>query len=172
MDYVVNGEMPQRRENVVAGIVGAFLFSLAGAVIYFVLHLVGYIASISGLIGAVCAVKGYSLFAKKESKKGVIIAAVISLLVIVLAWYLCMSYDIYDACKVWYETGEIDVSVSFIDAVRVTPEFLQEEPEIAGEYLGDLGVSALFWLIGCGSYLFGKFKNANKQPAQTPDVPQ
>lgn len=171
MDYVINGEVPQRRENVVAGIVGAFLFSLAGAVIYFVLHLVGYIAAVSGLIGAVCAVKGYSLFAKKESKKGIIIAAVISLLVIVLAWYLCLSYDIYDVYKAWYEAGEIDFSVSFIDAVRATPEFLQE-PDIAGEYLGDLGVSALFWLLGCGSYLFGKFKNANKQPAQTPDAPQ
>ena len=55
------------RENVVAGIVGAFLFSLAGGILWFLLYLMGFVAGISGLVGAVCAVKGYSVFSKKES---------------------------------------------------------------------------------------------------------
>ena len=61
------------KENVVAGIVGAFLFALAGGAVWFGLYMVGFIASISGLVGAVCAIKGYSVFAKKESVKGIII---------------------------------------------------------------------------------------------------
>ena len=76
------------RENVVAGIVGAFLFSLAGGILWFVIYLFGFIAGISGLVGAVCAIKGYSIFAKKESMKGIIISVIISLLVIVAAWYM------------------------------------------------------------------------------------
>ena len=45
-------------ENVIAGIVGAFLFSLVGGALWFVLGMIGIIASISGLVGAVCAMKG------------------------------------------------------------------------------------------------------------------
>ena len=89
------------KENVIAGIVGAFLFSLAGGVLWFVLYLFGFVAGISGLIGAVCAVKGYSIFAKKESIKGVVISVVIALLVMVLAWYLCIGYDVWDIHKYW-----------------------------------------------------------------------
>ena len=44
---------PEKRENVLGGIVGAFLFSLAGGVIWFQLDMVGFYAGISGLIGAV-----------------------------------------------------------------------------------------------------------------------
>ena len=77
MNNYIDNQNTEVSENVLAGIVGAFLFSLVGAAVYFILNLFGYIASISGLIGAVCAVKGYAVFAKKESKKGIIIAAII-----------------------------------------------------------------------------------------------
>ena len=60
-------EKKKTSENVIAGIVGAFLFSLAGGALWFVLYLLGFIAGLSGLVGAVCAIKGYSIFAKKES---------------------------------------------------------------------------------------------------------
>ena len=166
-EYRENGEAPEIRENVVAGIVGAFLFSLAGAAAYFLLHLIGYIASISGLIAAVCAVKGYAVFARKESKKGIVIAAVMALLIIVLAWYFCLAYDVYDAYKMWYETGEMDFSVTFIEAFRVAPSFL-EIPEIAGEYSKDLCLSILFCLIGGGSFIVNKMRNAGKTKTEQP----
>ena len=157
------------RENVVAGIVGAFLFSLAGAAIYFVLHLIGYIASISGLVGAVCAVKGYTVFSKKESKKGIVIATVVSLLVIVIAWYFCLAYDVYDAYKIGFETGETDFYFTFIESLRVAPLFL-EEPEISKAYFGDLALGLFFCLIGCGSYVVNKLKNTNKKNVTQPRV--
>lgn len=160
-NQVIINQNSEARENIIAGIVGAFLFSLAGAAIYFLLHLIGYIASISGLVGVVCAVKGYALFAKKESKKGVIIATVIALLVIVLAWYFCLAYDVYNAYKGFYEAGETDFYFTFAESVRVAPVLL-EEPEIATAYYGDLALGLLFCLIGCGSYVFNKLKNANK----------
>lgn len=133
MEKVVMDQSSDVKENVIAGIVGAFLFSLAGAAVYVLLNMVGYIASISGLVGAVCAVKGYSVFSKKESKKGIVIAAIISVLVIVLAWYFCMAYDLYDAYKSFYEVGETDFYYTFGEAVQVAPLFLTE-PEIARAY--------------------------------------
>ena len=158
-----------QNENVIAGIVGAFLFSLAGAVVYFLLYMVGYIAAISGLVGAVCAIKGYSIFAKKESIKGIIIASVISLLVMVLAWYFSLSYEIYDTYQSAFASGELDFTVSFIEAVRVTPDFL-EMPDVGPSCFKDLGISLLFCVIGSGSYIFTKIKNAKKQPVNTPVV--
>ena len=146
------------KENVIAGIVGAFLFSLAGGVLWFVLYLFGFVAGISGLIGAVCAVKGYSIFAKKESIKGVVISVVIALLVIVLAWYLCIGYDVWDIHKYWYETGEIDYTLTYSESVRAVSYYLAD-PEIGPTYLGDLGIGLLFCVIGGGSFVVNKVKN-------------
>ena len=149
------------RENVVAGIVGAFLFGLAGGVLWFVIYLLGFIAGISGLIGAVCAIKGYSVFAKKESVKGIIISVIIALLIIVLAWYLCLSYDVCIAYQDWYEAGEIDYTLTYFESVQVAHYFLSE-PEIGPAYWGDLGMGLLFCVIGGGSYVVNKIKGAKK----------
>ena len=84
-------------ENKIAGLCGALLFALGGGIIYFLLYQLGYISSISGLVGAVLAMKGYALFSKKESMFGVITSAVLALLVLVAAWYLCLAKDVYEA---------------------------------------------------------------------------
>lgn len=146
------------RENVVAGIVGAFIFSLAGGVVWFVLYLLGFVAGISGLIGAVCAVKGYTIFAKKESVKGVVIAVVMALLVMVLAWYFCLAYDICEVHKYWYENGEIDYTITFAEAMQISPLYLADA-EIGPLYLKDLGIGLLFCVIGGGSFVVNKIKS-------------
>ena len=145
------------RENVVAGIVGAFLFSLAGGVLWFVIYLFGFIAGISGLVGAVCAIKGYSIFAKKESMKGIVISVIISLLVIVAAWYMCFAYDIYTAYQEWFAAGEIDFTLSFADSVYNVPYFLSDS-EIGPAYIKDLIIGLVFCIIGGGSYVVNKMK--------------
>lgn len=169
MNNYLNDNNSEINENIVAGIVGAFLFSLAGAAVYFGLHLIGYIASVSGLIGAVCAFKGYTIFSKKETKKGLIISAVVSLLVIVIAWFFCLSYDIYDFYKISLEAGEIDVSVSFADSIRLAPVFL-EDPDISKAYFGDLALGLFFCLLGSGSFVITKLRNANKKNTENPQA--
>lgn len=149
-------------ENVVAGIVGAFLFSLAGGIIWFVLYQVGILAAISGLIGVVCAIKGYAIFGKRESTKGIIISTVIAFIVLVLSWYLCLSYDVYDACQLWFEEGEIEYAPTFFESISNAYLFL-EEPEIASAYFKDLGLGLLFCVIGAFGYVkaaIGKAKRA------------
>ncbi len=157
-------EQNEFKENVLAGIVGAFLFSLVGGALWFVFYLFGFIAAISGLIGAICAIKGYSIFAKKESTKGIIISVIIALLVMVLAWYLCLGYDIYNAYQDWYANGEIDFTLTFFEAVQAAPVFLADS-EIGPAYLGDLGLGLLFCVVGGGSYVVNKIKNSSKKKA-------
>lgn len=147
------------KENVLAGIVGAFLFSLVGGALWFILYMVGFIAGISGVVGVVCAVKGYSVFSKKESVKGVVISVIITVLVIVLAWYLCLAYDVFDAYQTWYENGEVDYTLNYFESIRVSHYFLAD-PEIGPAYFGDLAIGLLFCIVGGGSYVVNKIRNA------------
>ena len=73
-----------RKENIVAGVVGAFLGSLIGVVCTVVIGQLGYVAAISGLIMAVCALKGYELLGGTLSKKGVAVSAV---LILAMTWF-------------------------------------------------------------------------------------
>lgn len=135
-------------ENRLAGTVGAFLFALVGGIVYFLLWQVGFIASISGIISVICAMKGYEIFAAKKSKFGIVISAVMSALVIIIAWYLCLSFDVFKAYNEWYESGEIDYAITFADAVRGAYLFL-EEPDIASEYLVNLAIGIALCAVGC-----------------------
>ena len=159
---------PEVVENVLAGIVGAFLFSLVGGVLWFIIYRIGFIASISGLIGAICAIKGYCVFSKKESVKGIVISVVIALLVIVIAWYFCLAYDVYEAYRIWFEEGEIDYSITFFESVRGSHYYLTD-PEIAPAYFRDLALGLLFCVVGGGSYVVNKIKTAKqgKQKAES-----
>ena len=166
---IIENEQENVQENVVAGIVGAFLFALAGGAVWFGLYMVGFIAGISGLIGAVCAIKGYTVFAKKESVKGIIISVIIALLVIVIAWYFCLAYDVCDAYQMWYDAGEIDYTLTYFESVQVAHYFLAD-PEVGPAYWGDLGIGLLFCVVGGGSYVVNKIKNAKSKPGASTDV--
>lgn len=153
---VLNGEVLSEKknagtikeENILAGIVGAFLFSLVGGILWYVLYQIGFIAAISGIVAVICAIKGYSFFSKRESVKGIIISSVIAFFVIVLAWYACLANDVFLAYKEWYQAGDIDYEVTFFEAVKGAYLFL-EEPDIALAYLTDLGIGVLFCILGC-----------------------
>lgn len=152
------------RENVVAGLVGAFLFSLVGGALWFLLARVGFIASVTGLVGVVCAAKGYALFARKESVRGVIFASLIAILVLVAAWYLCFGYDIYEAHKEWYEAGEIEYMLTYAESVSAVPFYLQDS-QVGPGYIKDLALGLLFALIGGGSYVVNTIRNIKAKAA-------
>jgi hypothetical protein len=144
-------------ENVLFGVIGAFLFSLVGGVLYYVLYQIGYLAAISGIVGVVCALKGYAFFAKKESKKGIVISIIMAALVLVIAWYFCLSNDVYLAYQEWYANGEVDFTLTFFESVSVAYMFLLDAPA----YLGDLAISLLLAAVGCAGYVTKVFKKKN-----------
>lgn len=165
-DFTTTLPADKPKENMLAGIVGAFLFSLAGGILWFILYQIGILAGISGIVGVICAIKGYSVFAKGESVKGIIISVAITLVVIVAAWYACLSYDVYKAYQEWYIMGDIDYSITFFDAVRGAYLFL-EDSEIATGYFTDLGFGVLLCIVGC----FGTVRNAvSKAKTANPDI--
>jgi hypothetical protein len=143
----MNNQTAVKEENFVAGLVGAFLFSLVGGIIWYLLYQIGFISAISGVVGVVCAIKGYALFGKKESIKGVVASLIITLVVMVGAWYFCLSTDVYNFYKEAYAMGEIEFPVSFGESVSVAYHFLSE-PEIAAGYFKDLAMGLVFCIIG------------------------
>ena len=163
----MNNNITETRENVLAGAVGAFLFSLVGGILWFLLYQIGYVAAVSGLVGVICAVKGYTFFAKtkNESTKCLVISTIISILVLVIAWYLCVGYDLYLAYQAWYAEGEVDFTLTFFESVQVIPYFFAE-PEVLVAYLKDLGFGMLFAILGVVSYLSSREKKRKRLAAE------
>lgn len=152
-------ELPEKKENTLLGILGALLFSTAGIAVYFLLNLAGYIASLSGFVAIAAAFFGYGLFSRnKRSIKGVVIAAVASVLAMLAANYLCYAYELL---KLIREDGLV---LSFWDALRQLPTLIGGEvlaiPSGLYEYTYELE-SGVFWkdvlisLLFCGLGTFG-----------------
>ena len=164
----MNSTSIETKENVLAGAVGAFLFSLAGGILWFVLYQIGYLAALSGLIGVICAVKGYTFFAKTkdESKTCLILSSIIAIAVLAISWYLCVGYDLYLAYQVWYAEGEVDYLPNFFECVQVIPYYFEEDSALLVAYLKDLGFGLLFAILGVVSYLSSREKKRKRLAAE------
>ena len=60
----IMNESQKSTDNIITGAVGAFLGSLIGVACIVIVGQLGYVASVSGLVMGVCALKGY------EKQKG------------------------------------------------------------------------------------------------------
>ena len=163
---------PVKEENVLAGAVGAFLGALIGGLMWFLLYQVGFFSGLSGLVGAICAIKGYTFFSKGSSKKGVIISIIVAVAVMILAWYLCLTKDVYDAYQEWYAQGKVDFTVTFPEAFRGAYLFLGEG-DIAASYFGELAIGLVLCVIGSFRFIREAFrKTANPAAPAAPITPE
>ena len=153
-----NKPVTPSEENVLFGAVGAFLFSLVGGgFVYVLLNMAGFLSALSGLIGVVCAIKGYTFFAKGESKRGLIISVVIAAVVLIIAWYISFCLDMVEAYEYWYQEGEVDYAPTFFEYIPYGFYDLVVNPM----YFVDLGLSLVLGAVGCGSYVSQMMKRQN-----------
>ena len=68
-----------KKENVVAGTVGALLGSLLGVACIVLLGQLGYVAAVSGIVMAICTMKGYELLGGRFSTVGLVVSIVLML---------------------------------------------------------------------------------------------
>lgn len=116
----------EKKENMVAGIVGALLGSLLGAASIVLFDQLGYVAALSGLILAICTLKGYELLGGKLSTKGVIICIVLMLIV---------PYFANQASTAIMFVNEVGSgSLSFAEAYRAVPALISEGGYDVGLY--------------------------------------
>lgn len=135
-------------ENVVTGFVGALLGAVLGAASIILLSRLGYVASISGLILAVCTLKGYELFGKYLSKKGIIIC----ILLILITPYIADRIDW--AIMIHQSFSEYTVT----DAFLMVPEFIEVGAIEMSDYILNLVMIYGFAALGAFSTIKDLFK--------------
>lgn len=154
-------ELTEKKENVFLGIIGALLFSLAGAVVFFVLDLIGIIASISALVAVSAAFFGYGLFSgNKRSIKGVVIAAIAAVFAMLLASYFSYGYGLYSVAK------EDGLSLTIWEALTKLPTLFSGKPIVivsglyeytyeldSGMFYKNIAMSVLFCVLGAFGYI-------------------
>lgn len=149
-------ETKKRPENVVAGVVGAFLGSLLGVVCTVAIGQLGYVASVSGLIMAVGALKGYELLAGRLSKKGAVISCVLILGMTWLAHRLGWAITVAQA-----------MDAGIFDCFKLLPSMVKTGMVKSTAYWGDLAMLYLFTLLGAVPTIIGGLRSASM-----PDLPQ
>ena len=138
-----------RGERVGMGVLGAILFSLAGAVVYYVLWSVHIIAAISGIICVICALKGYEIFAGARTKRGIFLSVAVSAVMLVLAWYFCYCSDIHAYWESAFAAGETDYVPTVWECLSYGYLDLPANPD----YLVNLILSLAMGGLGCWGYV-------------------
>lgn len=149
---VNSSEKKKKKENIVGGIVGALVGSLLGVACIIVLGQLGYVAAISGVVMAVCTMKGYDLLGGKLSTIGVIICTVIMLVMT----YMGNRLD-------WATSVALEFEVDIATAFRSVPLLLEEEIIDAASYWVNLGMVYVFALIGAVPTVINTMKNQKKE---------
>ena len=145
---MANAQKARKKENVLGGIVGALLGSLLGVACIIILSQLGYVAALSGVVMAICTLKGYDLLGGKLTKKGVVICVVLMLIMTFIGdradWALLIARE---------------VDVDFATAFRSIPILLEEELIVASSYWGNLVLLYLFLLVGAIPTILNTLKN-------------
>ena len=130
-----------KTENVVAGTVGALLGSLLGVACIVLLGQLGYVAAVSGIVMAICTMKGYELLGGRFSTVGLVVSIVLMLGMTYVGYQLDWSVAVYNELKDYYE-------LSLLDCFRMIPEMLRQEIIDSSTYIGELVKLYAFTLLG------------------------
>lgn len=127
----------QKRENIIGGIVGALLGSMIGILCIIFFAQLERVAAVSGVIMAVCAIKGYELLGGRLSKIGVVISVAMMVVMTYVGNYLMVAISI---------AGELDMGL--FDAMQVFPELWAMDMIDTGVYYSNLFMLYAFTLLG------------------------
>ena len=130
-------QQKQKSENLLGGIVGSLIGSLLGVVCIILLSQLGYVAAFSGIVMAVCTLKGYELLGGKLSNRGIVISVVVMVIMIFVGdridWAILVSQQV-----------DVPLPVAF----RAIPDLLAQELILPSAYWGNLVLLYIFTLAG------------------------
>ena len=142
----------QKDENVLLGIIGAIIGSLAGGALIIFFSSIGFVASLAGLAMAVCTLLLYEKFAGSISKKGIIISIIIMIAMTLLAENIAISL------KAAKELKEYGYNLNFIDIFKNLYTFLRDDVLDMSSYISNLFMVYLFTILGAVSTIAKKIK--------------
>ncbi len=127
----------RKGENLVGGIVGALLGSVIGVICIIFFSQLGRVAVISGIVMAVCTMKGYEMLGGKLTKKGI----VISFLMMLIMTYIGDRLD-------WAIIIAREWEVDFFTGFQYVPSLIQEGIIEGSNYWGNLALLYIFTIGG------------------------
>ena len=139
------------KERMGLGILGALVGAILGGASIILLSQLGYIASISGFILAICTLKGYELLGKRLSKTGIVLCVILMIVTPFVADWI--DWSIY-LMKDFPESG-----MNLLEACIMFGELMAEGLVVMSEYFKNLGMIYLFVILGA----FSTIKNALKK---------
>ncbi len=143
---------PGKPENFVSGTVGAMLGAAIGGAAIILLSRIGLVAAISGVILAVCTLKGYELLGGRLSAKGIVICALLMLIMPYLA-------DRLDWAIVIMQQAESEgLNWSLGECFQIIPELTEEGIISEDDYVANLVQLYLFTGLGVLGSVFGNKK--------------
>lgn len=142
----------EKKENIIAGIVGAFLGTLIGLLCIVVVDQLGYMASISGVVMGVCAIKGYQLLGGKMSLKGIVISTVFMICVVYISQQLSWAIDAADV-----------LNIDVFSAFRLIPEMIRQGAIDGGIYMKDLFMLYAFTALGAVPTIWNTIKTVTNR---------
>lgn len=142
----------QKKENLVGGIVGALLGSVIGAVCIIFFGQMNRVAVVSGIIMAVCAIKGYELLGGRLTKKGV----VISIIMMIVMTYVGDRLD-------WAILIAREFDTDLFTGFRLVPALLQEGIIDSATYWFNLILLYVFTVIGAVPTIRANLKERKKE---------
>lgn len=150
-------------EHVLAGIGGAFLFSLGGVLIYTVIYQWGFIAWVTVTITYALASFGYRIFCGNRQTKSLasgLVPILVTIFMMFVSEYVAVVVFCYGS---WKEFG-----VTLMETAKLVPQIFMEDPEARADILKDLLVIVFIAVALLGVTLFRliKFKKAEKDKQQ------
>ena len=138
----------QKSENVVGGIVGSLIGSLLGVLCIVLLSQLGVVAALSGLIMAVCTLKGYEMLGGKLSNRGIVISIVVMIVMTFVGdridWAILVSQQL-----------EMPLPMAF----QAVPVLLAEEIIVPSAYWTNLVLLYVFMLGGAVPTIRSSIRN-------------
>lgn len=145
----VCGAEQGKSENVMTGVVGALIGAVLGGASIILLSQLGFVASISGVILAVCTLKGYELLGGRLSKRGIVISCVLMAVMPYIADRLDWAIVI---AQTFADEG-VTLGMAFAAVHNVIAE-----NDMVADYFSSLAMVYLFVVIGAFGTLKGLFK--------------
>ncbi len=127
----------ETKENLLGGIAGAFVGSLIGAACIVLIGQLGYVAAISGIVMAICTLKGYEYLGKKLSGKGVAVSAVFMVIGTLLGNRLDWTFHIVR-----------QLGMGVIEAFQAIPDMMADGTLKSSAYYDNLMLVFIFVLVG------------------------
>lgn len=137
------------KNNYLLGFLGSVLGALVGSVLWIIIGLLGFIASIAGAAISYCAFKGYSLFKGKLTKKGIVLNIVAIIIAFIFAQYIGLYFDFKEAIA----------GADFGLYLMFTPVLFSDSEFLLG-LLPNLGLGILFIALGASTSISNNFKAA------------